>query len=247
MTELPRIPVVYTAGKVGSTTISSAVVAAGSPCLDIHYLNKDRLMQLGSKRLLSSVHQYRHVVEALGWRELIMQHRARFNFVTAVRDPIEQAISSAFQNLDRFDPNGIGYKAEAAEMMVSDFIRTWPMLQIHTWFEEELQHHLELDVLGQPFAPSRYWVAETPTSRLIILRTDASDKQKEEVLSKFLWLDIKLRRENEASAKSYRDLYAAFLKFARFPTELLERVYETPFCRRFWSDEERRAMIKKWQ
>jgi hypothetical protein len=248
--DLPRMPVVLTIGKVGSKTYAYSIRGAGLPCIQIHSLRRDGLLQASLDAIDRSVNGLPHACLALGWLDTILQRKHRFAFITGVRDPIEIAISSYFENVVSAFTIPIQMDLTTADHIAETIVPNLGHAAASTeeWFESEFNGTLDLDILGQNLSPDlRTWVLERPFGiRALIVRIDAPDEVKAAALSSFLGHNIKLVIRNKTESKPYAQLYRAVLKRIIIPEKILLETYNSRFSRCFWGDDERYAMRMRW-
>src|SRR5690242_7639081 len=97
---LLRAPVVYTMGKVASSSVVDAIKRAGRPVYHIHSLRNDRLRKLAHFRLDRDEFPDPWVCEAMAWKERLFRRTDRCFYITLVREPIGRNVSGFFQNLE---------------------------------------------------------------------------------------------------------------------------------------------------
>lgn len=237
-----RVPVVYTMGKVASTAISSAIRAEGLACHDIHTLNRDRLKQMAAEALARDRLPPRHVCEAMAYRNTLFSDPGRCLVISLVRDPLACNLSSFFENLHRQSPDLLDETDPQA--LLAAFLERYPMDVPLTWFDRELKGQFGIDVYDLPFDPGR---RRCGREGLIVMRTDCPDAEKSRVLSAALGRRIRVGRANDSAGKDYAGRYRAVRDLARFPDDLVERVYGSRFARHFWTEAERQAMADRWR
>jgi hypothetical protein len=238
------IPVVYTVGKVSSTTISESIEAQGVACLDLHVLAEERLNDIFSNFNRKGRLPRPHHCQAAAWRHKLLDKdkRNRFVFITLFRDPIERNLSSFFHNLQ--SRHNLCYKENPAELF-NNFLTNFPHGGQDSWIRDELWGQTGIDVLKAPFDKTAMYGWDE-NQRLLVFRTDCPNTVKETVLSDLLGKPITLTNANEASAKDYRETYAAVKALARFNASHLDRMYDTPLVRHLWTEEEIAGFRRKW-
>ena len=239
------IPVVYTVGKVGSTAMTSAIRAAGLVCFDIHTLETDRINRLVNRKIDQNKLPERHLIESLAIHKMIKENPANFCFITAVREPLGQAISAFFQNLDLFIPNFDRRALPKADETIALFLEKYDLYTPIRWFETEMLAILSIDVLSERYSADDA-VIEQGGVRILTLRVDWPTERKEVLIGEFVGKPIELKRENEAATKGYSELYQEFLDTIRFDPTVARKIYDSRFCRRFWTPEEREALYSRW-
>lgn len=240
-----QIPVVYTMGKVGSTALTSAIQAAGLACFDIHTLDVARIDRLVNRKITQKKQPERHLIESMSIHKMVKENPQNFCFITAVREPVGQAISAYFQNLDLFlpelDPRDISQLQKTIDVFLEKYDLSAPL----NWFDSEFRDLLSIDVLSERYSASDFVIEERGV-RLLTLRVDWSNEKKQRLVSEFIGRPVELRRENEAASKKYGELYREFVNDVRFQPTVLKEIYDTRYCSRFWTPEERSVFCTRW-
>lgn len=237
------VPVVYTMGKVASSSISSAIQAAGMPCHDIHTLNPVVLRRTTRDWLERESFPPPHICVSMAFRDRLLVKRQRCLYISLVRDPLARNLSAYFQNLHLADAE-IRDETRARELF-THFLATYPHDHPLTWFDREYGDQLGIDVYETPFDPATGFL-HVPRHNLVLFRVDCPDAIKSRVLSRLLHRRIEVGRENDGGAKSYRERYDAVKSLAVFPASFTERVYGSQFARHFWTEAELTAFRARW-
>lgn len=249
MTDLPdlrrgRAPydsaLVFTMGKVASTTITAGLQGAGVPCDDIHSLDRGYLWPLVARRLAQGRRPPPHARHAL-WhhRRLARPDPARL-IITLVRDPIARNLSAFFQTLPL-----ARIKDPDPDALLAQFRDHYPHGTPASWFQREMAQSLGIDVYARPFPRARLFHYR-PRDHLVIFRTDCPDPVKAAVLSQLLGRDITLTRANVGASKHYHALYAAVQARAQFAPAFCAPFYRSLYVRHFWTPRERQALLARW-
>lgn len=237
----PRVPVVYTMGKVGSSTISNSILSSGLGCHDIHTLDPKALIAKLQNSAENEVFPEPHYCVSMAWRERLFTKPARCFYISAVRDPVERNLSAFFQNLSVFgyDPGeGLG-----ARELFAKFMTNYSHNQPITWFDREWKRHLGIDVYSLPFSKKERFFS---SKGVCIFRLDCSIEKIGEILSSELNHEIRVERANAAADKDYAELYKPVKEIAAFTPEYLDSMYDTEFARHFWTEDELALFRQKW-
>lgn len=236
-------PLVYTMGKVASSSVSGAILASGLPCYDVHSLNPDYIKKTAQSWLNRGEYPPPHICVSMAFRDRIFTRKSRCLYITLVRDPLARNLSAFFQNLHH--QSEFVRNEEDPQSLFEYFRHTYNHNLPLTWFDREFKKQLGLDALKLPFDPARRY-AYHPTHNLLIFRTDCPDEEKGRVLSEVLGRPITVTRENDGLNKDYRDRYERVKEVAKFDRSFVETMYESRMARRFWSDAERAEMVARW-
>ena len=240
---MSRIPVVYTMGKVASSSVAAAIEGAGLLCHDIHTLNSDYIKGVAKKYLDHGEFPPRHICVSMAWRERDILNIRKCLYISLVRDPIARNLSAFFENHKAFLEGCNFSDLPSARKVLDNFINSYPHQLPSRWFDREYRTYLGIDVYKSDFDKSALFMA---TDGLIIFRVDLDDRKKSEVLSNALGRNLKIGRHNDGSRKVYADLYKAVSKLARFTPDFVDDMYGTPFVQHFWSADELRSLKSFW-
>lgn len=238
----PPLAVVYTMGKVGSSSVSAGLRAAGLACHHIHSLRHDTLLRQTRTALAQNRFPPRHTCLSMAWREQILD-RERCRYISLVRDPMARTLSAFFENLFRrtdgltaASPPEALFEAYCAEAHHEHWL---------DWFGFEFRDQLGIDVFARPFDRAARMV-ELPESHTVIFRIDCPETRIAEVLSRTFGRPVAPIPTNIGSQKDYAAAYAAVRQMARFPRDLTDRIYDSAFVRHFWTEAEREEMRARW-
>lgn len=219
---------VFQMGKVGSHAIARGLRDAGYDGRAIHlHWATDVVTGYPSNRL--------------PYARLLAHPRTRpVRVLSGVREIVSWTLSSLFQ-----------YHG-AATMNVRDAValveeRFWQVSQAGIrWFDH--RYFCDLDVYAHPFDPALGCarVRHGGLDLLVYRQEDLSRLSGE--LAEFLRLPgFAPAADNVGSDKPYADLYRRIQSAFRLPGNLLSSLYDTPYMRHFYSDEERERGFARWR
>jgi len=237
------IPVVYTMGKVASTAISQAIIAAGLPCTDVHTLNRAQLMRRVFGTVARGHIPQRHLRDALWSQRKLTRQKHRYLYISLVRDPIARNLSAYFEN--RHFLSAHDRQITDPHQVLAHFHATYTHRQPLTWFAREFETQLGIDVYAQAFPQQQKFSYDAATNT-VIFRTDCPDATKSAVLSQLLARDITVGRSNLGTQSDYHALYAQVQATASFDPTFVQQTYDTRFARHFWTAPERAAFVASW-
>ena len=132
---------VYTMGKVASTTVSESLIKSGIECHDVHTLIKSSLINQMQKSVESGNIPSNHIGRSINiFRRF--QHAEKVKIVTCVRDSFSRNISAVFQNLPEKD-----YSISALQGIIE---KTDPDIP-GTWFKNQFAQATGIDIFEKPF------------------------------------------------------------------------------------------------
>src|SRR5689334_13265990 len=238
-----RVPVVYTMGKVASSSVTEAIRRNGRQVYDIHSLRADKLRARAQSYLDRGAFPTAWVCEAMAWRDSLLAHPRLCFYITLVREPIGRNLSAFFQNLEtNAGPDAL---SKSPEELLDIFINSYPHTYVHRWFDLEFHGELGIDVYSEHFEPAARF-ARLSAAPALVFRVDCDDATKGHQISKALGFTVEVGRSNDGSVKAYADKYAEFKRSARFPDDFLDHAYGTKYSKHFWSEDELAAYRKVW-
>ena len=240
--EIPRkVPVVYTMGKVGSSTISTSIENAGLACHDIHTLDSTRLSQLAQSAAKDGTFPAPPECVSMAWRERLFIHPSKCFYISLVRDPVARNLSAFFQNLKYYQSSSA--HESNPNKAFSNFLRDYHHSIPITWFDREWKKFLNIDVYSKPFPKGKkYFLSKS----ILLFRIDCPLQTMSKVLTHALGNEIVVNTANSSETKDYSDLYRSVRDVASFTPEYLDALYDTKFARHFWTEEEISILRAKW-
>lgn len=259
--------IVFTMGKVGSTSVAEQVDALlpRRGTRHVHTLTTGGL-QAADSLYRTRRAQYRrqpqvtrffpwHVWEAQHVRRLMARHPTRrWDVVSLVRDPVRRDISTFFQTLEIVHDYWPAQElercstTEVSRHLVELFLDTYvfgrppPGLGEGPmrWFQCEMQPVFGVDVYSTEFPTDRgFNVYTSANARVLVLRLESLGHAAPVALRQFFGVDVhSLPRSNKAADKAYSDVYRDFTQRLVLPDDYLERVYSSQFATHFYSDAE---------
>lgn len=242
----PRPPfVVFTMGKVASTTVYRSLTPVAAPVLKVHSVRSERLAVMEeSYRRTDPKALPRHLLHGWHLMDRPPTPDAPWTVITLVRDPIQRSVSDFFHSGSRMGR----LDTEATAGRLARFVEREGIPRTLDWFERELEPVLGIDVLSHPFDPAiGHATVETPAARLLVLRQESLDVAPA-ALGRFLGLDhdVVLDAYNVGAAKPYAAAYADATEQLRFDDHVLDLAYESTWAKHFYSPAERQALRARW-
>lgn len=161
-----------------------------------------------------------------------------YRVVTAVRDPLERAISAfAFSRQRYSDGDDYG-------VFMSEFKHDWYL----AWFDDELKKNIGIDVFSEDIDPSRLWWCFEDSGSLVFVVKFPNFKSAASSLSDYLWpgASRKLRfgwAHNTASKPHSKHKQNLQVKY---PIAFVRRLVGSKLVQTFFTESEREAMISRW-
>lgn len=241
-----RFFLIYTLGKVGSSTIYATLKKKlpGVPVHHVHYLSEKFLGDLLPK---SDDYFKKHI--GLGRRILadLEKHKARrVCIITLVREPVVRDVSALFQTWrGRFGDVPFDSKSNAelvAHLKERKFQHTL------TWFDEEFKEWTGVDVYALPFDKQRgYSIHRTDRFDILFVKLEQLNEVFAPAMKEFIGLELsRLELANIGEEKLSREKYKSLAAEIRFTAEELDHVYGSRYMQHFFSEEEIAAARERW-
>jgi hypothetical protein len=227
-------------GKVGSSSVD-ATIKRHFLHYHVHTFRPDRIERQRQQQDLLYLRQWeqirRYVVEA--------NHPALY--ITGVRNPIDRNISAFFERYEHYT----GEKFAESQLSVDELIRIFHEQFEHdrplNWFDDELKTYLGVDVYEHPFPHEQgFQVIEANSKRVLILKLESPDESKEQALSAFLGMPLKLKRDNIGENKAYAGVYTEFKKRIILSQDYLNHMLDSRYTRHFYTPQEIASSREKW-
>ena len=253
---------VYTMGKVGTTTMAQSLLdaykAIGTQVMfrHAHFLNKlDSIVQKALQEMPNPIESLEEIALNRKLREEIEDNPERhWNIVTLVRDPVARNVGILFQALSGFIPdwgeryaNGkLGVRELQEWLINTSIINDIP----NEWFDVQIKQipAFGIDVYAEPFPKELGYKIYLSASRarLLLIRMENLNECAERAMYEFLGLEnFTLHNANIGEEKDYAELYRTF-KRTPLPLEYVRKIYDTKFARHFYTELELEAFIKRW-
>lgn len=218
---------VFQMGKVGSHSIAAGLEVSAWPhgAVHLHWVT-------------DLVHGYPG--NHLPYPKLLVHPRdTPVKVISATRELVSWTLASLFQG-------GAGAPLHARDAM--DYVERhfWHLATNGArWFDH--QYFCGLDVYRDAFPHADGFTRIAfPGIDLMIYRQEDMPRL-EGAFARFLDIpSFTLGAHNVGKQKAYADVYAAIRRGFRMPGNTLARLYDTPFMRHFYSDDERQAFYTRW-
>ncbi len=260
---------IYTMGKVGSSTVFQSIRRSGVSSLvyHVHFLTAANLertkkryedaghtkgIRLSIAELLTG--HVGHMPASYAVAELC-QADGQWNVVSLVRDPIATFFSHVFQNPQIHRPFLLGQDGKLDREKVENHIRQKftdfdPARDfIAGWFNTEFLPFTGIDVYSYPFDQSQgHCVIREAKWGVALVTLESLETSLSAALSDLLGKEcrVQISNTNLRSETADGELYAEIKNSITIPADCLERIYSTRYARHFYSSEQRSRWIDKW-
>lgn len=226
---MKELLLVYTMGKVASTTVSESLLESGVICYDVHTLKKETILRNLQHYIDQNQIPSNHYGRSIDIYQRF-QKRKKVAIITLVRDCLSYNISKVFQNL----PRG-SYTLGQIRKQIQDS----PPNSAEKWLEHELKATTGIDVFAYPFDKDANFTSFTQDRyRVLVMRYDLPDKQKVELISDFVAKPVKLTTKNDSSRKWYAALYSDFKQHGSLRKAYVDACFDSAYMRHFYSEAE---------
>ncbi len=223
---------VYQMGKVGSASVHQSLLAHGGgvDVEHVHEVDPDYVRNVRCAGPESA--EYRRCARL----RRLMLGSDPLKVITLVREPLARNVSLLWEQ----------YGAELAANP-KRARELWGRLrrdEVLTWFDRELKQSTGIDVYLSPFDKEIGWsVIRYGERRVLILKCEASDAEKEAAISEFLDLDgFVLNRHNVNGLPEYTKFCESF----KVTRDYADRMATARYTRHFYTDVEIDVMRERW-
>lgn len=239
------IVLIYTGGKVGSSTVYYNLKRSKlfSDVLHVHFLSEHWLKSFKeSGRWLSNIRKAEDVKNTLKQKP-----NKRVKIITLVREPVARDISDVFQNFKTiFEINSTN---ELKELDIQNHLSVSKFNQTEMWFETEFKEYTGIDILQLPFDKKNgYSIYNLKEFDVLCLKLETLNDSFEDIIHKFLGIkEMKSVVENNSLEKDGAHLYKKIKNEFNLPENKLNEIYSTNFITHFYSKNEIIGFVNKWK
>lgn len=233
-------------GRVGSSTVAFACEELPQyQTYHTHFLNMERIEGLIKRAEKKQRDVAGNIKRSLVVINDVLPSGCDVKFITLVRDPVARNVSGCFADylLDTKGQPSAPLTRDVVEARFKDFYHDRP----EWWFDRELKTPLGIDVLASPFNKEEQ-VERRKYGRfdLLLMQTEMPDEKKVAALREFLETDdIDLKPRNVHAKKD--DRYHDFLAYVPIDEEYMDRFYNLPYVRHFYTDEAIDGFRRRWR
>ncbi len=240
-----EIIVVYTMGKVGSTSIYFALKKKfGAKVLFVHRMYTKNINNFNIPFINNNLPIPRYQMAEFIHANLF--NRKEVKIITLIREPMSRNISQFFQNFRAYN-NGKSFEKISVDEAIHNFIHQYRHEIPENWIHQELLRRLNLQLSELNFCTEKkYSIITKDNFDLLIMRTDLTDTKKEKYLQLFTNTTIKIHRENTHQQKNYHQYYQDFYNKIVIPESIIHQVFDAPYLVAFFTIQEIQMFKKRW-
>lgn len=179
-------------------------------------------------------------------RVLVHPRPAPVKVISATREIVSRVLSGHLQYLDT-RPGAIGgalTREQVRAHIETNFDQDCEI--VARWFEHG--YYCGLDVYATPFPHTEGCTRlRRDALDLLIYRQEDLGRLESRIGAFIEWPGFRLQPANVGSSKSYADLHAWLMATFTLPGNTLARLYDTPYMRHFYSDQERERFLTCWR
>lgn len=235
---------VYTMGKVGSTTVYRTIKNE-FPLNKVHHVHYLSDYFLNEVLPVTS----RNEQISLGRRVNADMNKSlshRVKVISVVRDPIAMSLSHLFEVPDDFTREADITRLTVDELLnvFKGFDHEYPL----TWFDREFLQRTGVNVYDLPFNRSEpYAIYNLEKFDLLIFKLESLNSHLLPGLEKFLAYKFPaIIKSNETKIKGKGSLQSKIREEWRGDVDSLERIYNSKYCRHFYSEGELQQFKSYW-
>lgn len=264
--------IVYTNGKVGSSTLHASLENDGQiPVFHVHHLNQkylDNYENYVKQHYFRKPNRGQHLWRSLLWRPQFVRKyflgQKNLKFIIIWRDPIAKNISTFFQwihfteneNTFRFSSHQYDMQFDIEtpkndlSILIEHFLKHFPHKTHENWLQIEQQEVLNLPFKNYPFdLEKNYQIIENGKNKVLIIKLEAF-KQPDypKIIGDFCEVEhFEFQNANLTQEKEKYKPYQLFLEQIKIPQHLLNDLYESEFTKHYYTASEIENFRKKWE
>lgn len=264
---------IYTMGKVGSTSIYESLLGHYKThnCIHLHRLSNEYLTereQLMKRDVFPNKKNFsEHLFTDLLWKPQwvktnFFNEDSELSVITVIREPISRNISLFFQWMefreheDQYEfksrhrkyPYHITTPKDDISALYKIFFEEFDANTHLEWIETEFNQVLGIDLLAHEFDKAMgYSIIKKPNLRALVLKLEEMDHVLKEAIVEFLGLEIEVSSANKADAKKIKNVYKMFKDNIEIPQSYINALYDAPYMRHFYGDSQIELFKQNWK
>ncbi len=256
----PEVPViVFQMGKVGSTTIVTAVhnYLPKAPVFHLHFLTKhgieDAKLRLSKIAKRSNANVW-CLYESDFVNKYLLNRKSgeKLKIVTLFREPVSRNISSFFYNIRKYSENFDSYSLDDDHWINevrNDYLNVFNEHDYSlNWFDMELKEKFNIDVYSQEFDKEKgYTIIKSNEVDVLILKLEFLRESSLQAFREFFSIEnMCLTSENTSGGQSYIAFYKKYLDCVELPEDYIEQMYGSKYMNHFYSQDEISKLRSRW-
>ena len=248
-----NIVFIYSPPKVGSTTLVSSIRLSAAHKFTVHHIHNEIML-----KVLYNITNIT-VLEIIKYNNFLGKRVYVFDIF---RSPIEQKLSSYFENIDTFhfnSPNDVINTTYDVSRVIKRFNKLFPHLPTNDHYKTNygiMTTPASFNFIGAErviehgtlvkFSEKNYLLQDIDGIKYIKLRLkDSSEWSK--ILSEILETEILIVNDYETDKKPIKDMYSKFKNAYRIPLNLYKMIENCESLKYYYSAEERQMYLDTWR
>lgn len=242
-----EINLVYTMGKVGSSTVVNSMRNIDISVIQAHYLTFNRrgsYFVLPERGFLGSIRDFYKTLTVKLKNKIWLKatKNKKIRVITLVREPVARNISAFFEQKHYITDKELNVK-ELTELFWKYANHQAPLI----WFDKEIKNLFGIDVYNYKLTDEKFIKIEDRNIELLVLRLEDLNESRK-IISDFLGRkDFEIVRANISERKEYADKYTKFKNEIEIPNDYLNKMYNTKYMRHFYTKEEINKFREKYK
>lgn len=229
-----KIAFVYTAPKVGSTSVVSSLRIFGANCIDIIHIHDEIMLNVLSN------------ISDVSINEIIKYNRyigKQVYVINVYRSPIERKISAFFEKIGSYHFNN--HDAQVNEYNVDKVINRFNKIFPHIALGDHFIDKYSINVPDAFDYQNKVAIVNENNIKYISLRLKDSMSWGS-ILTSIMGFTIRIKKDYESSNKPIKDLYNRFKSYYRIPINLLNDIMDDKYLKYYYSTEEITEYYNRW-
>lgn len=234
---------VYTMGKVGSTSIYESF-KRNKPYVEVHHTHF--LSDHWLDEVLPTMNKAFHYNIDHGKKlRAILDHagKRKIKVITLYREPVMRELSNLFQNWKHLydDIEQESYAELSSRIEKADYQYAL------NWFDSEFKNYMDVDLYSLPFNPEKGFEIYTfGKVDILCIKLEQLDEVWDIALKQFTGYNFSLKTENISSRKKGSDQYSYLKKNIKLKKLKLDAIYQSKYIKHFYSQNEIDSFYSKW-
>lgn len=251
-----KVFIVYSDGKVGSTTLTGSLKKNFSHQFVFH------IHRLTQQSILEAENYYKircqpskipdNVIQSIFLQNNLnhLYKSKEVYFFSLVRDPVAALISEYCENYPYTKQKNTNSEDEISVQITKNILNLFESNKVDlrlNWFEEELKKALDFDIYTEKFSSKKGYHIYRDRN-LLILKLESLNNCYNQSMKDFLGLkDFTIEDGNKAESSIYSGIYKNVKKSIRFPDEILNKIYSSKYVQYFYEEEEIKNFKARWR
>lgn len=251
----PAVPpvLVYTMGKVGSTTVCHSLREAvlPNPVLPLHFLSADLSRHRKTHEYAGIYPPPYHIFLGEAVRKALPRP---CSVISLVRDPVAFVVSDLFEN-PAFareairTGNGTIDSRKALGYLQQELANPRTFSYVNEWFDRELKQVFHIDVFAEPFPVDVGYAAYSKGDvKALVIRLEDLSRVGPTAISEFLDLaqPVTLASANVRKESEQAEAYDQVLHSIELDAALCRQIYASEFVTHFYNETMIERFRSKW-